>query len=75
MIIFDQNQQVLAESGTGADYQTFMEIVVPQKGELEMCFEKEDGPSLDVHFDIIREEDQLQHVGREDLGKMTRRIG
>lgn len=30
---------------------------------------------MEVHFDVVREDEQMQHAGREDLGKMTRRIG
>lgn len=40
-----------------------------------MCFEKVGDDNLEVHFEIIREDEQLPHVGREDLGKLTRRIG
>ena len=74
-LIFDTHGQLLAESGSGADYKSFLEVVIPQKGEMQMCFYKEAGAGLEVHFDVVREEEQMQHAGREDLGKMTRRIG
>lgn len=63
-LIFDTHGQLLAESGSGADYKTFLEVVIPQKGEMQMCFYKEDGAGLEVHFDVVLEDEQIQHAGR-----------
>ena len=40
-----------------------------------MCFEKVNNDAIEVHFDIMREDDRMVHAGKEDLGKMNRRIG
>jgi hypothetical protein len=65
----------MAESGAGADHETYLEVEMPRKGEGELCFEREGSASLDVHFEITHEEQQLAHAGREDIGKLTRRVG
>jgi hypothetical protein len=65
----------LAQSGTGPDYLNFLEVTYSIRGEYDFCFEKEGSDVLEVHFDIIREEEQMVHAGKEDIGKVTRRVG
>ena len=40
-----------------------------------MCFEKSDPKNLEVSFEILRETEELAYAGREDLGRLTRRVG
>lgn len=75
MLIYDDEGVLLAESGTGAEHQTYLEVVLPRAGEGQVCFEKESSNSLEVHFEITHEEQQMAHAGREDIGKLTRRVG
>jgi hypothetical protein len=38
MLVFDDGGQLLAETGSGADHQTFLEVAMPRRGEGRLCF-------------------------------------
>lgn len=44
--IYSPNGQLLISSGDGADYKHYLELVLPQKGNYQMCFEKNDPKNL-----------------------------
>lgn len=75
MLVYDGAGVLLAETGIGAEHQTYLEVVMPQRGEGQVCFQKVGGGSLDVHLEVTHEQQQLAHAGREDISKLTRRVG
>jgi hypothetical protein len=75
MLIYDDAGTMIAESGSGVEHQTYLEITMPRRGEGQVCFEKEGGSSLEVHFEVTHEAQQMAHAGREDIGRLTRRVG
>jgi hypothetical protein len=50
---------------------------MPRKGEGRLCFELVGRVTggLDVHFEVTHEDQQMGHAGREDIGRVTRRVG
>lgn len=67
--------QVLVDSGSGRNYNYNLNVSLPQKGLYQMCFEKEGQANLEVSFEVFLEEEQLTYAGKEELGRMTRRVG
>jgi hypothetical protein len=40
LLVFDAQKRVVASSGEGPDYKTFLEASFPESGEYQMCFMK-----------------------------------